>query len=216
VNLALLRRKVRASLVNDGLVATLGKLVARLRMQQVDDFDRLYGTDTSGIVDLWQLEIDSANAALGVRYQTIEENQLISAIEFLNIKAGDYTFIDLGCGKGRTLLIAAKLGFLNVIGVEFARELAAIARSNLALRRVANGWVQHQDAADYEFPPGKLVIYLYNPFASSVLERVISHLPAGWRGYIIYARPECSALFDAQPFLKRVPTPPHSPAVWEA
>ena len=91
----------------------------------------------------------------------------------------DYTFIDIGCGKGRTLILALDYGFRNVVGVEFAAELVAIARANLASRGLdtnANVTVLQEDATQYEFPGGPLVVYLYNPFGPEVFRKVLDNL----------------------------------------
>src|ERR1700719_3166712 len=44
-----------------------------------------------------------------------------------------YTFVDIGAGKGRALLLAAELPFRKVIGVELSEELARIAQKNITL-----------------------------------------------------------------------------------
>jgi hypothetical protein len=46
-----------------------------------------------------------------------------------------YTFIDMGSGKGRMLLLAAEPPFRRIIGVEFASDLDALARSNVKTYR---------------------------------------------------------------------------------
>jgi hypothetical protein len=43
----------------------------------------------------------------------------------------DFTFIDLGSGKGRVLLMAAAYGFKRIIGVEFMPELHRVAEENI-------------------------------------------------------------------------------------
>lgn len=42
----------------------------------------------------------------------------------------EYIFIDIGCGKGRVLAIASKLGFRRVIGIEMSPELCRVAVEN--------------------------------------------------------------------------------------
>ena len=43
----------------------------------------------------------------------------------------DYSFIDIGAGMGRGLLIASRMAFREVIGVELHPELAAMAEKNI-------------------------------------------------------------------------------------
>ncbi len=44
----------------------------------------------------------------------------------------DFTFIDLGSGKGRVLLMASEYPFQKIIGVEFMPELHRAAQKNIA------------------------------------------------------------------------------------
>jgi SAM-dependent methyltransferase len=135
-------------------------------------------------------------------------------VEFIGLDARQCTFVDLGCGKGRALLIAAQLGFRQVVGVEFAGELVRTAEQNLTKLKVTNGVVIHGDAAEYTLPPGNLLIYFNNPFGDEIMRRVLKNLggrilhgPIG-DIYVAYARPTCAALLDAAPFLQRLGTVP--------
>jgi SAM-dependent methyltransferase len=211
MNVQLLTRKLMRTLRDDGVAAACRRVVAHLGQRPVvADFDRRHGTDTGGLEPLWKLSIGSPNARYGERYEATDEHELVAALEFLGEDLRGFTFIDLGCGKGRTLLVAARMGFAQVIGVEFARELAEIATGNLHRLQAANASVLHADAADFVFPHGNLVLYLYNPFSEQVLQQVMSRLRAADAGrrYVIYKRPRCAAVLDTSDFLERHGHPP--------
>jgi SAM-dependent methyltransferase len=209
LNVELLALKVRQALQRDGFRATLRKSLADLlrltRGAGPDEFDRRHGTDTGRSEPLWKFHVPSPNARFGIRYEASDEEDLIEAIGLLPENPRDFTFIDLGCGKGRTLLVASALGFRQVVGVDFVAELVEIARANLAKMGVANADVLYGDAADFDFPDGGLVVYLGNPFTQEVMRRVIAHLQkAGGRPlYVIYKVPKCSDVLDASGFLTR-------------
>jgi predicted RNA methylase len=75
------------------------------------------------------------------------------------------TFVDLVSGKGRALIVAAFYPFARIIGVEYSPQLTAIWRQNLQKLGVADKCeVISADAADYQFPDGTLLVFLYNPF----------------------------------------------------
>jgi SAM-dependent methyltransferase len=199
----------------------LRELVGRLgRGDTTDGFDLKYGTDTGGKIALWNFKIDSPNAVFGVKYQATGEEELAEAISFLDDHPQNLTFIDLGCGKGRALLVAARLGFKQVIGVEFAHELAGIARKNLGVMRIPNAAVVEADAAEYRFPDNDMVVYLYNPFSKEVMEKVLENLreSLGKRLYVIYKVPDCAEIFDKSGFLIRMGGPPTRPyiQIWKA
>ena len=168
------------------------------------------GVDTGGIEPLWKFKIRSPNAQFGVRYQAIDERELVDAVNFLHVETPQLTFVDLGCGKGRALLVASELGFGKVIGVEFASELVDIAKANLAKMRIAGAVVVHADAGDFQFPATDMVVYLYNPFSKEVLQRVLTNLRKCVCSalYVIYKAPRCAKLLDSCGFLRRVGCPP--------
>jgi SAM-dependent methyltransferase len=93
----------------------------------------------------------------------------------------DATFVDLGAGMGRVVLLAARRPYRAVIGVEISPALVEIARENLAtvrdpLRVARDVKIVRADAADYRFPRGDLVVYMYNPFRWPIVSRVIANL----------------------------------------
>jgi SAM-dependent methyltransferase len=92
-----------------------------------------------------------------------------------------YTFIDMGSGKGRMLLLAAELPFRRIIGVEFASDLDAIARKNVTTYRnprQASFQIEslNMDAAQFEFPPEPSLVYFFYPFDEVVMRPVIQNL----------------------------------------
>jgi SAM-dependent methyltransferase len=210
VNVRLLYRKTLQQIRQEGLRGVFYAASKYLHRSAADDFDLRYGTDTSGLEPLWKLKVTSRNAVFGHSYDPTTEEELASAIRFLGEDPRAFTFVDLGCGKGRTLLVASKLGFKHVIGVEFARELVEIARTNLAKMGISNASVIHADATEFSFPEGELVIYLFNPFTEEVMRKVVANLrnsPAK-KLYVIYTNPVCAAVFDSSGFLSRFGCPP--------
>jgi SAM-dependent methyltransferase len=180
-----------------------------------DAFDVRRGTETSRVEPLWRLNIHSDNVREGARYQAVGEAELAGAIAWLGEDPHAFTFVDLGCGKGRALIIAAELGFERVFGIEFAAQLISVAQQNLeklALMNIVR--VVHGNAADFRFPPDDLVVFLYNPFGASVMEKVVANLPrSAAKLRIIYKHPLCAASFDAADFLMARPSPPGHPDI---
>lgn len=136
-----------------------------------DAFDLSHGTDTSGTVSLHRLRIGSLHKAEGHHYKPCGEELFRDAMAEV---PRNLPFIDLGCGKGRTLIMARELGFTNVTGVEFSESLAEAARLNSPDTPVLT-----MDAADYEFPKEPVCLFLYNPFGPAVLGPVMKRAPSG-------------------------------------
>lgn len=92
-----------------------------------------------------------------------------------------YTFVDIGSGKGRILFLAAELPFRKIIGVEFATELhrqasANIERYNHLKQRCAHIESINADAAEFEFPGESLVLYIFNSFGPEIMSRMLANL----------------------------------------
>lgn len=142
-------------------------------------FDRRHGVDTHLDVALSDLRIDSPNKHLGKRYHATPPVSFRRILHRLRIDFADYTFIDMGSGKGRTLLLASDLPFKRVIGVEFGEELHRHAQRNIQLYKAGHGARSvslHMDATQFVFPDGPLVIYLFNPFHGAVLRQVLANI----------------------------------------
>jgi SAM-dependent methyltransferase len=95
----------------------------------------------------------------------------------------EFTFLDLGAGMGRAILLAAEIPFRKVIGVELNPVLAGIAQRNVARWRAA-GRVQSQarvicgDAVSTPIPRGPCLVFLFNPFGESVMRRLVKRFAA--------------------------------------
>jgi len=88
------------------------------------------------------------------------------------------TFVDLGAGMGRALLLASTLNFKSVIGVELHPLLTSIARNNARLWRAAGHQrsilrIVESDAVDFALPTGPVVVFLFNPFGATVFRRLL-------------------------------------------
>lgn len=97
----------------------------------------------------------------------------------------DYTFVDVGSGKGRMLLMAADYPFRRIEGIEFRKDLHDTAVENIRQYRrfkakAACSPIEciNMDATSYDFPDGNLVLYLFNPFNEEVMQKMLNRLEA--------------------------------------
>ena len=145
----------------------------------VASFDRRHGVDTMLDVQLSDLRFDSPNKVFGRRYHATPPVSFKRVLARLNVDLSAYTFIDLGSGKGRTLLIAGDYPFKQTIGVEFGEELHLQAQRNIASYKATHqsrSHSLHMDATQFVFPEGPLIIYLFNPFGGTVLRQVLANI----------------------------------------
>lgn len=121
------------------------------------------------------------------------------------------TFLDLGCGMGRALVVASEYNFTRIVGVDLSSYLCRTARQNADV--VAQQFpertrieVIEADATEVDLPGGPLVVFLYNPFGRQTLAKVLSRLEAASATRlvnIVYQNPVGHDLIDASPHFRR-------------
>lgn len=148
-------------------------------------FDLEFGTRTSGLIAGRYLNAGQRSDRHVTAYYAIApsvfEGILVRWRRCNPIAPIDaYTFIDLGAGMGRALLLATEHPFHRIVGVELHPTLARIARRNLSQWREAGrtripARVYCRDAANFPLTPGPCLIFLFNPFGAPVLRRLLRH-----------------------------------------
>ena len=194
-------------------------LSLRFRQTPPHPFDRRHGVDTSGLIEGKDLRTGHGNDAFSTAYYGMAPSRFRWIIEYwladdTHTRIEDYTFLDLGCGKGRALMMASEFGFRQVIGVELHPGLAKIARENLVRWRSAklNSCpikIVHQDATEVLFPQSPCLLYLFNPFAAPVVKLLIERIETQFASRpgmldLIYFNPDSDDLFDAHPGFERL------------
>ncbi len=184
-------------------------------------FDQKYGTDTGGYLGPEDLVKGRTNDKHNYGYSAIAPSVFYEACrrwcETLPAVSGRieaYTFVDVGTGKGRPLLLASQLPFRKIIGVELSDELATIAQKNAARwARVkkprAKIRVVQEDALRFKWPRGPLLVYLYNPFACPLIAQMTENLAAvaaSGSGLVdlLYVNPTCADSLASQKLFVRL------------
>jgi hypothetical protein len=169
--------------------------------------------------------VDTTQASVGFRTQlkaSLAGNPYFASepwlfeqmMQALPIRFQDFTFIDLGSGKGRVLLMAAAYGFKQIIGVEFLPELHRAAEANVSkfvAERKPPMQIQSlcRDALDFQFPAKPLVVYLFNPFLEPAFAAVLKNLRQSWEQerrlvYVVYRYVEFERLLAESGWLEKV------------
>ena len=128
-------------------------------------YDLVHRVDTGGMIALPEME------GRGHIYAGTPPRAWKLIMKHLPIDPRHFSYVDLGCGKGRTLLLATEMGFGRTIGVDLSAQLLDIARQNLA-RQCATGELICCDVVDFEFPKQPLVLFMYSPFYPDVMQRI--------------------------------------------
>ena len=170
-------------------------------------FDLKYGTDTRRIIELQDLDIKSENKSRGVRCEPTRAIPFRRLLRVLNLPK-DSVFVDLGCGKGRILLLACEFGFKRVKGVDFSPQLCEVAKKTLAIYKQKKGLgaevvIMESDVVDYRLQDDENIFFMFNPFDKVVMERVVGNIAQSLRRkprpcWLIYYNPVCRNLIEEQ------------------
>lgn len=174
----------------------------------------------------WDFHVNTTSGAVGWRerllgvfhspYQPTEPGEFRQMLEILAQQAdlSHFTFIDLGSGKGRTLLMASDYPFQRIIGVELLPALHEIARANIASyksdsQRCCAIESRCADATTFPLPDTPLVLYLFNPFPEAGLRRAVANFTASLREkprplFAVYHNPQLEKIFADDPAWRKI------------
>jgi SAM-dependent methyltransferase len=194
--------KTGAGVVVHSIHANLRDLATKYRDRWFDWRNRVETDSRVAVADL--TDIDGALARHAVHYEATPVRKFDRALDVVGPRADGFTFVDLGSGKGRVLMLAAqRRRFGRVIGVELSRALHESALANIARfssrhRDVAPIESVCADASSHELPSGNLLVFLYNPFDAKLLARVRDRLaaPGDRQVCVVYVNPLHHALFE--------------------
>jgi SAM-dependent methyltransferase len=146
-------------------------------------FDAQFGVKTSGLVPGRHLKTGHPHDRHTTAYYGVAPSVFHTLVKRWQkttpaAPLADTTFVDLGAGMGRALLLASTLNFKSVIGVELHPHLASIARANARLWRAAGRErsiirIVESDGVDFVLPSGPVVVFLFNPFGATVMRRLL-------------------------------------------
>ena len=158
----------------------------RLPLEQAANraFDLRHGTDTAEEIGLTETGVPSelAQAGNGV-YRPLWESTFHDALRAIGVPLDGYSFVDLGCGKGKLLMLAAGYPFERIVGVEYSPGLQATARRNLELFRSPDQRCHRveavlADARHWRLPKGPVVVLIFNSFDPATTREVMRGIDA--------------------------------------
>ena len=176
------------------------------------EYDWDSGADTTSANVNWR---DRLVAALvGPGYQPCDPALFRETLDLCHSDFRGFTFVDIGSGKGRALLMAAEYPFRRVVGVELLPQLHEIAERNIAAlpaerRKCDDVASLCMDAADFEVPDGALVWFLFNPLPEPALQQMATRLARSLDRdprtvYLVYHNPVLEHVFSNDSRWQRV------------
>ncbi len=166
--------------------------------------EKKYRIHTTSYHNLSKFKLIENNLQHATEYMPV--NYLILEQLLTKLPADAYTgrFLDIGCGKGRALCVAAHAGFTKLTGIDFAKELITDAEKNIDYTKLLFPSTQYNllwtDICKFEIEPDTSTFFLFNPFdevlMKTTVEKIISSQKLHPRPvYIMYASPRFEQLF---------------------
>jgi len=177
----------------------------------------------------WDFRVDTTSATVGWRdrlrghfhspYQPTEPTLFREMIESLmklapKINLPEFTFIDIGSGKGRALLMASQYPFRRILGIELLPELQRVATENISRYKSDSQQCFAidcvlGDGGEFAFPAEPTVLYLFNPLPESELVRMIMNLEQSLREnprpvFVLYHNPLLEHVVTRNAVFKRI------------
>jgi len=161
------------------IVSTRPTSTLQSALSVVDDyiFEKRYKLDTRTEVAIDDLDISQEDKQHADKYKPTRARYFRKIMEKVDL-GREGVLVDVGCGKGRILLLAAEHGFDQVIGLEISPALCQIAERNVdAFRKVnpESGSIKVvcTNILDYQMTGNENVFFLYSPFGYSVTDRFL-------------------------------------------
>lgn len=173
--------------------------------------ERKYKIATTGVDELKKLkqsgvDIDNASIYMPASYDMLEE--LLHFAVTNNCKH----LLDLGCGKGRALCVAAHFGIPQLTGIDISRNFLDHAALNLEstiklLNEKPRYELLHADAFYFDIPDTVDCIFLFNPFNEVIMSGVAENIQTSLlrnprKMYILYQNPLHKEYFTENGFVE--------------
>lgn len=158
-----------------------------------------YGINTIKRAELKSLTIHEGDISKSSPYEAVNYYMLENLLEnFRKLFPEEKTLTDVGCGKGRVLVVAAHYGFTHITGIDFAKELCEEANRNVKSIKAdfpaVNFKIIWDDVLRTPLTANDKVFFLFNPFDKEIMEKFVEKIERSLKDYprtiyFIYVNP---------------------------
>lgn len=168
--------------------------------------EKKYGINTTSANDLSEFQIKGNQLVHATEYMPVNYFTIEHVFDHLPQNAKQGIFLDIGCGKGRALCVAATYGFTKLYGIDFAKQLIEESEKNLALIKNRYPSLQYElswsDISTLEINKDVSAIFLFNPFDEVLMKKIIQKTDKSLQQYprdlyVLYCSPRHEELFFA-------------------
>jgi len=183
-------------------------------------FDRDHGVETATEIPLEAVGVPLADVERGNGvYRALTEELFRTSLASIRIDSSQFTFVDIGSGKGKVMFMAADLPFKRVVGIEYALGLHDVAIRNIATYRSTTQKCHdieaiYGDALQYSLPAGPVLLFTFNALSKELMRDFMIKLDRDAAAnrdrplFFIYTNlrkvAEVGAAFDGLPNLRTI------------
>ena len=163
-------------------------------------FDAEHGVVTQALLFLGELDPEAIGDAMAhvTHYEPVpipDFHALLDNVPGEVVRRA--TFVDIGSGLGRAVMLAMARPFKQIVGIEVSAALHETARENLRNARDLPAQCKdvrlvRADARTFAYPPGDLVVFLFNPFDAIALQQTLARVqarPSPRQTWLLYHTP---------------------------
>ena len=148
-------------------------------IKQESSGEKKYGIDTTGADELRSLEDKGIDISHATIYMPASYDLLENFFSRINLKEYRH-FVDIGCGKGRAICVAASFGAKKITGVELSKDLCVSAKENLTETKKKypdlKYDVYNNDAFYFKIEKDVDCIFMFNPFDETIMSGVLENI----------------------------------------
>jgi SAM-dependent methyltransferase len=141
--------------------------------------EQKYQLQTTGCVGLQQMKLSGMDTEHANFYMPAPYDMLETFFEKVDLKKYKH-FLDIGCGKGRVICVAAHYGVSKITGVDISKVFLQDAEENInTLKKKfpkVKAAVVQANAFYYPIPTTVDCIFLFNPFNEIIMSGVIENI----------------------------------------
>lgn len=186
------------------LVRTLRFFLLKLDTWHDVRFDRKHRVQTTETVHVSALGLPKDHEKHSENYEPAPLSVIKRTIESIPYDLKDFAFIDVGCGKGRVLFVAAEYDFSQIIGIELSKDMHDQCAQNIQGFKMTRQKChaissRNENALDFVLPDENIALFMFNPFSEAILAPFLDRLKrhqetTGKKTVIMYYYPKHQSL----------------------
>lgn len=141
--------------------------------------EKKYGINTTGADDLKHLEKKGIDITHATIYMPVSYDVLEQFFNEVKIETFEH-FLDIGCGKGRAMCVAATYTVEKISGIELSKDLCEAAKENIGFSQLifpdTDFKIYNNDAFYFDIDDDVDCIFMFNPFDETIMSGVLENI----------------------------------------